>query len=109
MPDTSLNQTVRHNYVASTLPILAATLLLGGCQTLGSAVGKSFTFEGELPADFKMRAQAHYYIANPDACLGRPSGSQSFENDFQPHPQRYRFRIPVTYYDGTCRMRLDRV
>jgi hypothetical protein len=98
--------TSRH---VSRLAPLAVTLLLGGCQTLGSAVGKSFTFEGELPADFKMRAQTHYYVANPDICLGRPSGSQSFENDFQPHPQRYRFRIPVDYYDGTCQMRLDRV
>ena len=95
--------------LARGLPLLVATALLGGCQSLGMAVGEAFTLEGELPADFKLRAQAHYDVSNGESCLGYPRKSQTFENDFQPTPQRYRLRIPVRYYDGTCQMRLNRV
>lgn len=91
------------------LPLLVATALLGGCQSLGMAVGDAFTFEGDLPADFKLRAQAHYDVSNRDSCVGRPRKSQTFENDFQPTPQHYHFRIPVSYYDGTCHLQLNRV
>lgn len=91
------------------LSLLVATALLGGCQSLGMAVGDAFIFEGDLPADFKLRAQAHYAASNRDSCVGRPRKSQTFENDFHPIPQRYRFRIPVSYYDGTCHLQLNRV
>ncbi|WP_312761897.1 hypothetical protein [Stutzerimonas balearica] len=77
--------------------------LLAGCASL---TGDSFTFEGQLPANFAIKAQAHYGVAN--SCDGR-SQTRSFEHDFEDAPQEYRFRIPISYHDGLCEMQLARV
>jgi hypothetical protein len=79
---------------------------LSACGSLASLTGNSFTFEGQLPPDFSMRAQAHYGVAN--GCEGR-SQARSFESGFQDTPQQYRFSIPVSYRDGLCEMQLARV
>ena len=89
--------------------VLVASLigsLLTACGTLPSFSGDSFTFEGQLPANFAIRAQAHYGVAN--SCDGR-SQTRSFERDFEDTPHAYRFRIPVSYRDGLCEMQLARV
>ncbi len=91
------------------LALLAAPL--GGCGTLGSLFAERFTFEGELPADFALRAQAHYYVAESN-CPGLVSRSQltkSFETAFHSEPHGYRFAIPVGYRVGICQARLARV
>ncbi|KQO44075.1 hypothetical protein N5E99_09345 [Pseudomonas chengduensis] len=79
---------------------------LSACSSLAPLTGERFTLEGELPADFALKAQAHYDVANN--CNGR-SQARSFESDFQSTPQQYRFNIPVSYRDGLCAMRLGRV
>ncbi|UVE17755.1 hypothetical protein NVV93_19710 [Pseudomonas sp. LS44] len=93
---------VTRRVVALTISVL----LLAACDTLGSTFGDSFTFEGELPADFSLKAQAHYSAAN--GCLERRQ-LKSFESGLQKEPQHYRFRIPVSYRAGVCEMRLARV
>ncbi len=89
--------------------VLVASLigsLLTACGTLPSFSGDSFTLEGQLPANFAIRAQAHYGVAN--SCDGR-SQTRSFERDFEDTPHAYQFRIPVSYRDGLCEMQLARV
>src|SRR3990167_11050370 len=81
-------------------------LSLSACSSFGSLVSESFILEGELPANFSLKAQAHYGVAN--GCDGR-SQAKSFETDFQSDPQHYRFNIPVSYRDGLCEMHLARV
>ncbi|HTN31505.1 MAG TPA: hypothetical protein VL178_11865 [Pseudomonas sp.] len=90
--------------------VLLATPL-SACGTLGSLFAERFTFEGELPADFALRAQAHYYVTESN-CPGLVSRSQltkSFETEFKPEPHGYRFAIPASYRIGICQARLGRV
>ncbi|OMG62874.1 hypothetical protein AUR61_015470 [Stutzerimonas balearica] len=87
-----------------TIGLLAS--LLSGCGSLAPLTGQSFTLEGQLPADFAIKAQAHYSVAN--GCDGR-SQTRSFQRDFEDTPHAYRFRIPVSYRDGLCAMQLARV
>ena len=81
-------------------------LSLSACSSLSPLGGERFTLEGELPADFSLKAQAHYGVAN--GCDGR-SQAKSFETDFQSDPQQYQFTIPTSYREGLCEMRLARV
>lgn len=81
-------------------------LSLSACSSFSSMAGENFTLEGELPANFSLKAQAHYGVAN--GCDGRRQ-AKSFESGFQSDPQQYRFRIPVSYREGLCEMRLARV
>ena len=94
-------------------PLCLALLIapLSACGTLGSLFAERFTFEGELPADFALRAQAHYYVTESN-CPGLVSRSQltkSFEKDFQSEPHSYRFAIPASYRIGICQAKLARV
>ncbi|WP_260523652.1 MULTISPECIES: hypothetical protein [Pseudomonadaceae] len=86
-------------------PALLA-LSLNACSTVGPLGAESFTLEGELPADFALKAQAHYGAAG--SCDGR-SQTKTFKADFDSHPHEYRLRIPVNYRDGTCDLPLARV
>jgi hypothetical protein len=81
-------------------------LPLSACSSLGTLGGENFTLAGELPANFFIKAQAHYYVVND--CDGR-SQAKSFSNDFKTQAQQYSFDIPVNYRDGLCEMRLARV
>ena len=64
-----------------TIGLLAG--LLSGCASLAPLTGQSFTLEGQLPADFAIKAQAHYSVAN--GCDGR-SQTRSFQRDFEDAP-----------------------
>lgn len=94
------------------LPWLALlTISLSGCGTWGSPFAERFTFEGELPADLALEAQAHYYVTESH-CPGLVSRRQltkRFETRFQSTPQTYRFAIPASYRVGICQARLGRV
>ncbi|WP_300657231.1 hypothetical protein [Pseudomonas sp.] len=81
-------------------------LMLSACSSLSPLGSESITLEGELPANFSLKAQAHYGVAN--GCDVR-SQARSFESGFQSDPQQYRFSIPVSYREGFCEMRLARV
>ena len=92
-----------NRHIPRLLAIGLPATLLAGCASL---TGDSFTFEGQLPANFAIRAQAHYGVAN--SCDGR-SQTRSFERDFEDTSHAYRFRIPISYRDGLCEMQLARV
>ncbi|WP_459705949.1 hypothetical protein [Stutzerimonas marianensis] len=94
------------NILVRLLGFSLLTTAVSACSSMAMLTGDSFTFEGQLPANFSMRAQAHYGVAND--CKGR-SQARSFESGFQDAPQQYRFNIPVHYRDGLCEMHLARV
>ena len=81
-------------------------VLLSGCSTLGSVGADTFTLEGELPADFALKAQAHY--RRSENCSGR-GHVKSFKEDYEKVPHGYQFKIPVSYQDGLCNLQLVRV
>ncbi|MBA1276353.1 hypothetical protein G7023_01150 [Pseudomonas stutzeri] len=86
-------------------PCLLATSL-SACSALGSLGGETFTFEGELPPNFSLKAQAEYDVANE--CSGR-SQVKTFERDYGKSSQQYRFKVPVNYRFGLCEMQLGKV
>lgn len=85
------------------------SLPLGACSALGQLGSERFTFEGELPANFSLKAQAHYGAVEPGCTVPRRQATQSFETGFQEQAQHYRFAIPVSYRVGLCEVRLARV
>ena len=102
----SAHQPPIHRPIPDLLTIGLLAGLLSGCGSLAPLTGQSFTLEGQLPADFAIKAQAHYSVAN--GCDGR-SQTRSFQRDFEDAPHEYRFRIPINYRDGLCEMQLARV
>lgn len=100
---------MNHYLKSSRIHVLSPLLLgfsLSACSALGSFGGESFIFEGELPADFSLKAQAEYDAA--DSCNGR-SQSKTFKTDYESAPHQYRFKIPVNYRSGLCEMQLAKV
>lgn len=85
------------------------SLPLGACSALGQLGSERFTFEGELPANFSLKAQAHYGAVEPGCEIPRRQLTQSFESGFQDRAQHYSFAIPVSYRVGLCEVRLARV
>jgi hypothetical protein len=81
-------------------------LPLSACSSLGNLGGESFTLAGELPANFFIKGQAYYYVAND--CDGR-ADVKTFKNSYQGQAQQYNFTIPVNYRDGLCEMALSKV
>lgn len=81
-------------------------LLLSGCSTLGSVGADTFTLKGELPADFALKAQAHY--GGSEGCSDR-GHVKGFKKDYEKVPHGYEFEIPVSYRDGICELQLTRV
>jgi len=81
-------------------------LLLSGCSTLGSVGADTFTLKGELPADFTLKAQAHY--GGSEECSDR-SHVKGFKKEYEKVPHGYEFEIPVSYRDGLCELHLSRV
>lgn len=95
---------------ASYIPAILWSGLLGislsACSALGSFGGETFTLEGELPANFSLKAQAQYSVANE--CNGRWQ-AKTFQSNFDSAPHQYRFKIPISYRDGLCEMKLGKV
>lgn len=91
----------------SLLPIGLLGLSLSACVGFNPLSDNSFTLKGELPANFSLKAQAHYDVVN--SCVNGRSKAKSFTTEFQSTPQQYNFDIPVSYRDGLCEMQLARV
>ncbi|MCW3149238.1 hypothetical protein N8H22_11600 [Stutzerimonas stutzeri] len=86
--------------------ILIAGVSLSACSAFGSFGGETFILEGGLPADFSLKAQAEYDVANE--CNGSWQ-IKTFQTNFESTPQQYRFKIPVNYRSGLCEMQLAKV
>ncbi|WP_240924753.1 hypothetical protein [Metapseudomonas otitidis] len=82
-------------------------VLASGCAR-PSAPDNTFRFEGALPKDFGLRAQARYAL--PEGCEARYWDLiQEFEVPLEQGAPAYRFDIPVHYPVGGCQARLVRV
>jgi len=105
---------------------------LSGCDLVGvfakeAAVAatshrgwSTFTFKGQLPAQFGIDATAWYGPDDPDkaSCqsptiepgktVTRRYGKQ-YSAAIQAQPQEFSFEIPLSYYEGLCGMSLRRV
>ncbi|WP_122664766.1 hypothetical protein [Pseudomonas viridiflava] len=109
-----------------------ALLTLSGCDWVGilakeAAVSAAshrgwdtFTFKGQLPAEFGIDAIAFYGPNEPGkASCQTPSFeagktitrrySKQYTAEIQAQPQTFSFEIPLSYYKGLCGMRLGRV
>ncbi|WP_122663863.1 hypothetical protein [Pseudomonas viridiflava] len=109
-----------------------ALFTLNGCDWVGifakeAAVAATshrgrdtFTFKGQLPAEFGIDAIAFYGPNEPGkASCQTPSFepgktitrrySKQYTAEIQAQPQAFSFEIPLSYYKGLCGMRLGRV
>lgn len=82
------------------------SLLLSGCSALGSVGADTFTLKGQLPADFALKAQAHY--GGSEGCSER-GHVETFKDNSEKETHGYQFEIPVSYRDGLCDLQLTRV
>jgi len=97
---------LKNSYIRAILWPGLLGISLSACSALGSFGGETFTLEGELPANFSLKAQAQYSVANE--CNGRWQ-AKTFQSNFDSAPHQYRFKIPVNYRDGLCEMQLSKV
>ncbi|WP_312591514.1 hypothetical protein [Stutzerimonas nitrititolerans] len=97
---------LKNSYIRAILWPGLLGISLSACSALGSFGGETFTLEGELPANFSLKAQAQYSVANE--CNGRWQ-AKTFQSNFDSAPHQYRFKIPVSYRDGLCEMKLGKV
>jgi hypothetical protein len=109
-----------------------ALLTLAGCDWVGifakeAAVAAtshrgwdSFTFKGQLPAEFGIDAIAFYGPHEPGKASCQADSfepgktvtrrhAQRYTAEIQAQPQEFSFEIPLGYYKGLCGMRLGRV
>ena len=109
-----------------------ALLTLAGCDWVGifakeAAVAAtshrgwdSFTFKGQLPAEFGIDAIAFYSPNEPGKASCQAESfeprktitrrhAQRYTAEIQAQPQDFSFEIPLSYYKGLCGMRLGRV
>jgi hypothetical protein len=100
-----------YNRLLRPLWVALLALPLSACGTLGGLFAERFTFEGDLPADFALRAQAHYHVSEGHCAqlISRRQLTKTYETEFKAEPHGYRFAIPVSYRVGVCEARLGRV
>jgi hypothetical protein len=114
------------------LSIAALLLGLSGCDWLGilakeTAVAATrhrgwdtFTFKGQLPAEFGIDAIAFYGPNEPGKASCKAQSlepgktitrrhAQRYTAEIQAQPQEFSFEIPLSYYKGLCGMSLGRV
>ncbi len=100
-----------YNRLLRPLWVALLALPLSACGTLGGLFAERFTFEGDLPADFALRAQAHYHVSEGHCAqlISRRQLTRTYETEFKSEPHGYRFAIPASYRVGVCQARLGRV
>jgi hypothetical protein len=100
----------------------AAFTVLGGCDALTAFKERndSFTFKGQLPADFGIDAIAFYAAIKPntDDCqsitlqpdvMVERKYAKRYSADFQSAPHAFSFDIPLNHVKYSCAMKLLRV
>lgn len=88
-----------------------AFIALAGCSAMSALTEETFTFQGDLPKNFGLRAQAHYYSVDKGCSVSRRALLREFETEpmFENKERHYQFEIPVSYRTGTCAVKLRRV
>ena len=113
--------------------LLGAVLsTLSGCDFVGTFAKEmvvaasshrgwsTFTFKGQLPAEFGIDAIAFYGPDDPSKSRCRAATftpgktvtrqhGQRYTAAISEHPQAFSFDIPLSYYEGLCGMKLGRV
>jgi hypothetical protein len=107
-------------------------MCLSGCDLVGSFAKElvvdtfsysgwsTFTFKGELPANFGIVAIAGYGPDDPNQSSCRAATftpgktvtrthRQQYAATIKDQPQAFSFDIPLSYYEGLCGMKLGRV
>lgn len=100
----------------------AAFTVLGGCDALTAFKERndSFTFKGQLPADFGIDAIAFYAALKPDTddcqsitlqpdVMVERKYAKRYSADFQSAPHAFSFDIPLNHVKYSCAMKLLRV
>jgi len=122
-----------HAIALSAVGIGALTISLSGCEWMGmyekekwiAATSRpgwdTFTFKGQLPAEFSIDAIAFYSPNEPDkascqtAAFYEPGTTVSrrhveqYTAEIDGQAQEFSFEIPLSYYKGLCGMSLGRV
>ncbi|WP_162874607.1 hypothetical protein [Pseudomonas viridiflava] len=100
---------------------LVATLVKEAAVSATSRRGwDTFTFKGQLPAEFGIDAIAFYSPHEPGKASCQTQSfepgktitrrhTQRYTAEIQAQPQAFSFEIPLSYYKGLCGMRLGRV
>ncbi|WP_256580791.1 hypothetical protein [Pseudomonas sp. QTF5] len=88
------------------LAIIALALAAGGCVF---APAERFTLQAEVPADFRVKADAYYEPASGETCEAPPRqrgkvapNRKFFTSEFQSIARTAEFQIPLTTRAGGC-------
>ena len=91
---------------ARALAIIALALAAGGCVF---APAESFTLQAEVPADFRVKADAYYEPASGETCEAPPRqrgkvapNRKFFTSEYQKVARTAEFQIPLTTRAGGC-------
>ena len=91
---------------ARALAIIALALAAGGCVF---SPAERFTLQAEVPADFRVKADAYYEPASGETCEAPPRqrgkvapNRKFFTSEFQSIPRTAEFQIPLTTRAGGC-------
>jgi hypothetical protein len=91
---------------ARALAIIALALAAGGCVF---APVESFTLQAEVPADFRVKADAYYEPATGETCEAPPRqrgkvapNRKFFTSEYQNVARTAEFQIPLTKRAGGC-------
>ena len=95
-----------HRPFARALAIIVLALTAGGCVF---APAESFTLQAEVPADFRVKADAFYVPATGETCEAPPRESgkvapnrKFFTSEYQSVARTAEFQIPLTTRAGGC-------
>ncbi|WP_342214901.1 hypothetical protein [Pseudomonas sp. TH41] len=97
--------------LARTLAISILALTAGGCVF---APAETFTLQAEVPADFRVKADAFYVPATGETCEAPPRESgkvapnrKLFTSEYQNIARTAEFQIPLTTRAGGCPLALS--
>ncbi|MEJ5061382.1 MULTISPECIES: hypothetical protein [unclassified Pseudomonas] len=97
---------VIHRQLARAVTIFALSLAAGGCVF---APVQSFTLQADVPADFRVKADAYYVPATGETCEAPPRkrgevapNRKFFKSEYQSVARTAEFQIPLTTRAGGC-------
>ncbi|MEJ5101224.1 hypothetical protein WH338_23215 [Pseudomonas sp. MYb331] len=92
--------------LARAVAICALSLAAGGCVF---APAQSFTLQADVPADFRVKADAYYVPATGETCEAPPRkrgevapNRKFFKSEYQSVARTAEFQIPLTTRAGGC-------
>lgn len=112
LENSSFSRALRRQ-LARALATSALALAAGGCVF---APAESFTLQAEVPADFRVKADAFYVPATGESCEAPPRqrgkvapNRKFFTSEYQNVARTAEFQIPLTTRAGGCPLVLSRL